>query len=75
MRTFRQPCAAFVLTLILALSAFAGEISTTVASPPPSTQQATAGEIQTGIAGEIQTTITTTTEFVLNLILGVFSLI
>jgi hypothetical protein len=81
MRTFRQLCAAFVLTLTLALSAFAGDISTTVVSqPPPSTSQAamTQGDISTTVTGEISTGVTATdsaTEFVLNLILGVFSLI
>ncbi len=69
MRTFQRLFAAFVLTLTLALAAFAGEIQTTVASQQPSTSQATT-------QGEISTTVTaTSTEIVLNLILGVFSLI
>lgn len=85
MKTLKQVCAALVLTLTLALSAFAGEIQTTVVSqpPPPSTTQGdssatSTGEIQTTVAGEIQTSITATnpaTEIVLNLILGVFSLV
>ena len=78
MRTFQRLFAAFVLTLTLALSAFAGDISTGIAStPPPSTQQATAGDISTGIAGDISTGVTTTNPAleILNLLLGVFSLI
>ena len=81
MRTFRQLCAASVLTLSLAVSAFAGDISTTVVSqPPPSTSQSatTQGDISTTVAGDISTGVTatdSTTEFVVNLILGMFSLI
>jgi hypothetical protein len=78
MRTFKRLCAAFALTLMLALSAFAGEIQTGIASTPPPSQQATTqGEIQTGITGEISTGVTTTNPAIeiLNLILGVFSLI
>lgn len=52
MKTLQRFSAAFVLTLALALSAFAGEIQTGVTAPPP---QATAqGEITTGVTGEIQ---------------------
>jgi hypothetical protein len=78
MRTFQRLCAAFVLTLMLALSAFAGEISTGIAATPPPSQQATAqGQIETGITGEISTGITATnpaTDIALNLILSVLSL-
>lgn len=35
MKTVRQLCAAFMLTLALGLSAFAGNMSTTVVDPPP----------------------------------------
>lgn len=73
MKTLRQFCAVSVLTLALALSAFAGEISTTIVPPPPpSVQQATtAGEISTGRAGEITTMFTAS----LNLLTSVLSLI
>lgn len=82
MRTLRQVCAASVLTFILALSAFAGEIQTTIVSqppsPPPSGQETTAGQMGTGSAGEIETTVTVTdavTQATRSLIQGVLSLI
>ncbi len=80
MRTFQRFCAAFVLTLMLALPAFAGDISTGIVSqPPPSTSQAatTQGDISTTVAGDISTGVTATnpvTEMTLNLILSVLSL-
>lgn len=78
MRTFQRLCAAFVLTLMLALSAFAGEIQTTITSQSPPSQQATTqGDISTTVAGDIETGVTATNPAIeiLNLILGVFSLI
>lgn len=81
MRTFQRLFAAFALTLMLALSAFAGQIETGIASQPPSqqstTQATTQGQIETGITGEISTGVTATNPAleILNLILGVFSLI
>jgi hypothetical protein len=46
--------------LVFALSAFAGDISTTVVStPPPPTEQAmTQGDISTTVAGDITTGVT-----------------
>ena len=71
MKALRQFCAASMLTLVLALSTFAGEIETP-RTPPP--QQAThAGDIETGKAGDIE--IPLTVEIALNLIQGVLSLI
>lgn len=35
MKNLLQPCAAFVLTCLLALSAYAGEMSAGVTAPPP----------------------------------------
>lgn len=59
MRTFRQLCAVTVLTLILSLSAFAGEMQTpSVTAPPPSSQTSSTGEMQTpsaSVAGETET--------------------
>ncbi len=78
MRTFQRLCAASVLTLMLALSTFAGDIQTGIAATPPPSQQATTqGEISTTVAGEITTGVTATNPAIeiLNLILGVFSLI
>ena len=81
MRTLRRLCAALVLTLVLALSAFAGEIDTMFVPPPPPPQQsmtqATEGEIDTGIAGEIDTTAAITspvTDTALNLLQSVLSI-
>lgn len=58
MRTLRRLCATLVLTLALALSAFAGEISTGVTAPPPPSQATATGEISTGVTGEITTGVT-----------------
>ena len=75
MRTLGRLCAASILTLALALSAFAGEIDTTFTSQSPPQHATTQGEIQTTSAGEIETTLTATTEIALSLISGVLSLI
>lgn len=59
MKTLRRLCAVYVLTLTLALSTFAGDITTGVVAPPP--PQATAqGDITTGVTGDISTGITAT---------------
>ena len=59
MKAFRRFCAASVLTLMLALSVFACQIETGIASPPPPppTQATTQGQIETTSAGQIETTI------------------
>lgn len=51
MKTLRRFCTMFVLTLVLTLSAFAGDISTTVVSepPPPDSQTAATGEMSTSV--------------------------
>lgn len=41
MKNLQQLCTALVLTLILALSTFAGEITTMIAPPAPPASQAT----------------------------------
>ena len=79
MRTLQRLCAAFALTLMLALSAFAGEIQTGYTPPPPPPDPAMAqGQIETGsTAGEITTGLTATdaaTEITLNLLESVLSL-
>jgi hypothetical protein len=58
MRHFRKVCAACVLTLAISLSAFAGNMETTIVSPQPSgTPSATTpGNVQTGYAGILETT-------------------
>jgi len=63
MNTLRQTCAASVLTLLLAVSAFAGQIPSggIVSSPPPSATSTT--------------TSTTSTDLMTTVILTVLSLI
>jgi hypothetical protein len=62
MKTLRQLCVASVFVFALAIPAFAGEISTGVASPQPAQtsptngQAAANGEIQTTVTGQIETT-------------------
>jgi hypothetical protein len=68
-----------VLILALALSAFAGDMSTTVvSSPPPPTEQAmTQGDISTTVAGDMTTGVTAiepATEITLNLLQSLLSL-
>jgi hypothetical protein len=54
MKSLRQLCAVIVLTMALALTAFAGEMSTTVVDPsPPSEQSATEGNMTTMSAGQM----------------------
>ena len=56
MKALRQFFVASVLVLTLSLSAFAGDMTTGVTSPQPtSTLPTTQGEITTGVAGEITT--------------------
>jgi hypothetical protein len=73
MKTLRRICTAFSLTLVLTLSAFAGDISTgIIATPPPPDSQALAtGEMSTTVTGEISTSVTAmdpVTEVALNLL-------
>ena len=73
MKALRKLCAAFVLTLALTLSAFAGDIETGKSATPPPQQAASAGQIDIGKAGDIETPLTV--EIALNLLQGVLSLI
>ncbi len=79
MKNFRHLCAAVVLTLVLTLSAFAGDIEFPLA-PPNTTSATTAAQTQTG-ATSTSTTINQSadavsiTETVLNLLQGVLSLL
>jgi hypothetical protein len=81
MRQIRRLCGAFVLTLMLALSALAGDMTTGIAAPaPPPQQTAAAGDMTTGYAGEMSTTSAATTtgstmQAALSLVQSVLSLI
>jgi hypothetical protein len=82
MKTLRRLCVALVFTLALTIPAFAGEIETGVAPPPPSQPQTatTNGGIETGLIGQDKTgsseaTVTDSAKnAVLNLIQSVLSL-
>jgi hypothetical protein len=83
MKTLRQFCVAFVLTLTLTLPAFAGDIHTMFTPPPPppaSTSSTAPGDIHTTVAGDISTmsteeaTTASMTETALNLLQSVLSL-
>jgi hypothetical protein len=78
MKSLLRPCAAFVLTVVLATAALAGDISTTVVSPQSPTQPLTAnGDISTTAMGQISTTAPASDsvfEAALNLVRGVLSL-
>jgi len=58
MKTLQRLCAAFVLTLAVALSVSAGEMTTGVTAPPPSSQATATGDISTGVTGQITTGVT-----------------
>jgi hypothetical protein len=83
MKNLRRLCGAIVFTLVLTIPAFAGDIQTTVTSPPPSQPAQTAtlnGDIQTGVTGQAETgsseatAANSATEIALNLLQsGVFS--
>lgn len=79
MKSLRQLCVALVFTLVLTFPAFAGEITTMVAPPPP--QPATAqGEMQTTVSGQEEmassedTVADSATEIALSLLQSVLSL-
>lgn len=59
MKTLRRYCAALTLALTLALSAFAGEMTTGFTTPPPpssASAETTPGEMQAGSANGMSTT-------------------
>ena len=82
MKTLRRICVASVFTLALTIPAIAGDIETTVTSPPPSNAQTatTNGEISTGVTGQAgtgsseATATDSATEAALNLLHSVLSL-
>jgi len=83
MKTLRQLCVASVFVFSLTFPAFAGEIQTGVAPPPPSQPAQTAtpnGDIQTGVTGQAETGSSEATaadsaaEIALNLLQSVLAL-
>jgi len=78
MKTLQRLCAVFVLTLALTMSAFAGDISTSVVSQPPSPESQTIqGDMTTGYTGEMSTGVTSidpVTEAALSLLQSLLSL-
>ncbi|MDQ3802648.1 MAG: hypothetical protein M3416_02175 [Acidobacteriota bacterium] len=80
MKSLRQLCVSSVCMLALAVPAFAGEIQTGIATPPPAQTVTAAGEIQTGVAGQIEsgsgeaTAADSVAEIALNLLQSVLSL-
>lgn len=80
MRTFKKVCFAVALSLLLALSAFAGQIETPKAPTLPTSSSATIqGEISTTVDGQIETgnnaAGASATEIALNLLQSVLSLL
>jgi hypothetical protein len=61
MKTLRQLCAAFVLALMLAMSALAGDMETgiTVPQSPGASSASTPGQMSKGYAGNMSTTSAT----------------
>ena len=83
MKNLHRLCGAIVFTLVLTIPAFAGDIQTTVTSPPPSQPAQTAtlnGDIQTGVTGQAETDSSEATaansaaEIALNLLQSVLAL-
>lgn len=80
MKTLRQLCVALAFTLVLTIPAFAGEIETGIAPPPPAQTVTANGEISTPVAGQEEagsgkaTAADSVTESVLNLLQSVLSL-
>jgi hypothetical protein len=82
MRHLKQLCAVCVLTLALALSAFAGEMQAGVTGPQPSgtSSTTTQGEMQAGYTGDMSTTSSVTctnlaTGIALSLVQSVLALV
>jgi hypothetical protein len=75
MRYLKRLCAACVLTLAIALSAYAGNMETGITDPPPSAT--TQGSMEAGCAGNMETTGTTdtATEIALNLLQSLLALL
>jgi hypothetical protein len=80
MKTLRQLCVASVCVFALAIPAFAGQIDTGIAPPPPAQTATVNGQIDTGLTGQEETgsgeasATDLATETALHLLQGVLSL-
>jgi hypothetical protein len=80
MKTLRQLCVASVFVFALASPAFAGEIQTPLAPPPPAQSVTAQGEISTTVTGQEETgsseatAADSATEIALNLLQSVLAL-
>lgn len=82
MKNLRRLFCAVVFTLALTIPAFAGDMQTTVTSPPPAQPQMATlnGDIQTGVTGQAETDSSeataadSATEIALNLLQSVLAL-
>lgn len=79
MKYLKQLCVACVLTITLALSTFAGQMTTGVVDPlPPPPSAATQGDMSTTDAGQMTTGVAATDtpiEIALNLLQSLLALI
>jgi hypothetical protein len=80
MKHLRQLCAAAVLTLMLAFSAFAGNIECGAVPPPPDPPASVTGDIHCGVTATDRTSsdeaafVDPATDFTLNILRSVLSL-
>ena len=80
MRNLKKLCATCVLTLVLTLPAFAGDMlagATAPPPPPPPDSSSATGDMGTGITGDMSAGVTATdpaTEVMLSLLQGLLSL-
>ncbi len=82
MKNLRRLFCAVVFTLALTIPAFAGDMQTTVTSPPPAQPQTATldGDMQTGLTGQAETgsgeatAADSATEIALNLLQSVLAL-
>ena len=80
MKPLRQLCAVFVLTFVLASSAFAGDMQCGAVPPPPDPPASVTGDIQCGFMttnGTLSTEaafVDPATEFTLNILQSVLSI-
>ncbi|HEX8494153.1 MAG TPA: hypothetical protein VF658_15000 [Pyrinomonadaceae bacterium] len=70
MKKVRQFCAAVVLTLSFAISAYAGQMTTWATEPPPPPSTTTEGQMDTGSSDAVDPV----TQVALNLLQSVMSL-